>query len=331
MSSTRRGADPAISTPLRRGLAILLALGGVALAAYLIHRALRGYSTEEIVASLQALPALRLVAAGGFVAASYLCLTVFDALAVRHAGRDLPYRHVALASFTSLSLGHTIGFAALSSGAVRYRFYVRLGLDAEEIAKIVLFCGVTVALGLATLGGAVCLLRRELVGEVTGLDPLAVAALGAGFAAVPAGYLLLAAFVRKPLHVRKWCFEMPGSKVAVAQIAIGALNFACVAAALHQLLMATGAVDYAAVLTVYVIANLLSIVSHVPGGLGVIEGVVMLLLPGTDVIGPLIAFRVLYFLAPFALGIVCFAASELAYRSGRATPSGQTGKALEQS
>src|SRR5690606_1118282 len=45
-----------------------------------------------------------------FAAASYLCLTGFDALAVRYAGRPLPYRRVALASFVSLTIGHNIGF-----------------------------------------------------------------------------------------------------------------------------------------------------------------------------------------------------------------------------
>src|SRR3712207_8967800 len=50
-------------------------------------------------------------------------------------GRPLSYPKVALASFVSLSLGHNIGFAGLSSGAIRYRFYSRAGLTAEEVAK----------------------------------------------------------------------------------------------------------------------------------------------------------------------------------------------------
>lgn len=318
-------------TPLRRLLAAGLALAGVALAAYLVHRALRGYSFAEIVDSLRALPFSRMAVAGGFVAASYLCLTGFDALAIRYVGRAVPYRRVALASFTGLSIGHTLGFAALSSGAVRYRFYSRFGLDAEEIAKIILFCGVTVALGLATLGGAVCLARGDLVEQLTGLDGLAVIALGAGCVAFPAGYLILALVLRRPLKVRSWRFAMPAPRIALAQVAIGAANFACVGAALHQLLGAAGPVDYAAVLSVFVIANLLAIVSHVPGGLGVIESVVALLLPGMAVIGPLIAYRVLYYLGPFALGLICLGASEIVFRGTPAGAARRDGRLAEQS
>ncbi|HEX2727361.1 MAG TPA: UPF0104 family protein, partial [Beijerinckiaceae bacterium] len=50
-----------------------------------------------------------------------------------------------------------------------------------------------------------------------------------------------------------------------------------------------------------------------------IESVVTYLLPGTEVIGALIVFRFVYFLAPLAIGCVVFAVTELAFRrKGRA-------------
>ena len=84
---------------------------------------------------MTAIPWTRLLAAGGFAAASYVCLTGFDALGVRYAGRPLAYGRVALASFTALSIGHNLGFAALSSGAVRYRFYRRWGLTGPAVGQ----------------------------------------------------------------------------------------------------------------------------------------------------------------------------------------------------
>jgi uncharacterized membrane protein YbhN (UPF0104 family) len=82
-------------------------------------------------------------------------------------------------------------------------------------------------------------------------------------------------------------------------------NFACVAACLHQVLAAVSEVPYLATATAYVIANVMSILSHVPGGLGVIESVVIFLIPGVTLIGPLIVFRFVYFLVPLALGARC--------------------------
>src|SRR3546814_10919571 len=85
------------------------------------------------------------------------------------------------------------------------------------------------------------------------------------------------------------------------------------------MLVATMDVSYVAVASVYVLAILAAIVSHVPGGLGVLEAVVLMLVAesaGSEacIIGVLVAFRVVYFLVPLALGSVLFAGSELARR-----------------
>jgi uncharacterized membrane protein YbhN (UPF0104 family) len=138
---------------LGRRLMPFIAVAAIALAAFLLYRTLSRYSWPEIAASVAAIPVHRLIFAAGFAAASYLCLTGFDYLALRYVGRPLPYRKAALASFVALSMGHNIGLAALSSGTIRYRFYSRWGLSAGEVAKVILFCGITVGLGLITLGG----------------------------------------------------------------------------------------------------------------------------------------------------------------------------------
>jgi uncharacterized membrane protein YbhN (UPF0104 family) len=287
-------------------------------AGLLLYRTLGHYSFGEIVASVRAIPAKRVALAGVFAAASYLCLTGFDALALRYVGKPLPYPKVALASFTSLSLGHNIGFAALSSGAIRYRFYSRWGLTAGEVAKVILFCALTVGLGLATLGAAALLLRADLAMHTTGLPRTAVVSLGIGCLLVPFVYLTLACVARKPLRFRGATLEMPPLRLALAQLVIGPINFACVAACLYNALAAVIDVPYLAVVSAYVIANVTAIVSHVPGGLGVIESVLTVLFPDAKLIGALIAFRCIYFFVPLPIGASLFAISELALRKTRA-------------
>jgi len=292
----------------------LVAAAAIGLAAFLLYRTLSRYSLDQLADAVTAVPIPRLLGAAGFAAASYLCLTGFDYLALRYVGRPLSYPKAALASFTALSLGHNIGLAALSSGAVRYRFYSRWGLNAGEVAKVIVFCGMTVGLGLMVLGGAALLLRSALAVEITGLTRPVVIALGLGCLALPATYLILAAFVRRPLRIRRWSLEVPPLQLALGQIVIGSINFAFVAACLHQALAAVAEVAYPGVASVYVIANATALVSHVPGGLGVIESVVMYLLPQKDLIGPLLVFRFVYFLVPLGLGSMLFAVTELFYR-----------------
>ena len=305
---TRTGRK--LSMPHRKWLLRFILLAAIGLAGFLLYRGLSRYSFDEIVASIQSIPITRLLVAFGFAACSYLCLTVFDALGVRYAGRPLPYAKTALASFVSLSIGHNIGVAALSSGAIRYRFYSKWGLDAGEVAKVILFSGMTVAVGLIMLGGAGMLVNPAAAAELTGFSAEIVVALGIACLASIGVYLLLSAFLRSSLRFRAWTLEMPSLRLAAGQVAIGSLNFAFVAGCLHQTLAAFTDAGYLKVSSVYVIANTTALISHVPGGLGVLETAILYLLPGGTLIGALIAFRFVYFFVPLGFGLTLLLLSE---------------------
>jgi uncharacterized membrane protein YbhN (UPF0104 family) len=311
----------------RRWIGIGIGVFAVSLAAFLLYRTLSRYDFDELVASVTAIPAANLMTAMGFAAASYLCLTGFDWLALRYAGHALPYRTAALASFVSLSIGHNVGLAALSSGAVRYRFYSRAGLTAEKIARVILFCGLTVGVGLIVLAGIVLLARPDLAEAITRLSRPAVIALGVGCLGAAALYVALAYFLRAPLRIRSFVLEMPSVRLAAAQLLIGPLNFACVAACLYFIIAGVADVSYPAVAAVYILANVATIITHAPGGLGVIESVVLTLLQDPKLIGSVLAFRFVYFLAPLALGGALFALTEMrnavaAPDAGQVTSSG---------
>jgi uncharacterized membrane protein YbhN (UPF0104 family) len=305
-----------------RWLKPVLAAAAVLLAGFLLYRTLSRFSWDQILASMASIPASRIGLAGLCAAGSYLCLTLFDWLALRYVGQRLPYRYIALASFVSLSVGHNIGFAALSSGAIRYRFYSRWGVGIGDVARIILFCGVTVGLGLAILGGGAFLLRPDLAAQVTGFSNGSAAAIGLACLAFPIGYVALAAVVRKPLCIRNWRLELPPLRLALGQIVVGPINFALVAGCLYHALAGVGDVSYPAVAAVYVIAIVMSLLAHAPGGLGVIETVVLFLLPQGEFIGALITFRVVYFFVPLCIGGPLFGIAELAFRRGQ--PKAQT-------
>jgi len=301
----------------KRALINATLLLGLLLAAYLLYRVFNRYTLSEVVESIRAIPSLRLIAGVGFAAASYLCLTGFDWLALRYARKPLPYPKAALASFTSLSIGHNLGLAALSSGAVRYRFYSRAGLNAEEIAKVIVFCGVTVGIGLSALAGLALLFIPQDAANLLKLDPTALFSLGLACLGLPALYLALSATLHAPLHLWKWSFEMPSLKLALGQVFIGTLNFIFVAACLHQMLAAKEGVSFVQTATAYVLANLAVLTTHVPGGLGVLEATITHILPGAASIGALVAFRMIYFLLPLLIGLPVFAISEVVFHKRR--------------
>jgi hypothetical protein len=296
---------------LRRGLKIVVPIAAIALAGFLLHRTLSGHSYAELAGLLRQAKPGHVAAALGFAFCSYGCLTLFDLLALHYAQKPLAYRRVALASFVSLSLGHNIGLAALSSGAIRYHFYSRWGLGAGDVAKVILFCGATVGIGLGTLAGLALILKGELAAKLTGLPPGSILALGCGLLLAMAGYLALCAFVRGELEIRSWRVRLPPLRLAALQFVVGPLNFLFVAACLHQALSAIADAAYLDVAASYVLANIASLIAHVPGGLGVIEAVVATTMPGAGVVAGLILFRLAYFLVPLLLGSTLFAVSAL--------------------
>jgi uncharacterized membrane protein YbhN (UPF0104 family) len=292
-----------------------LALAALVLACWLVWRSIRDYSPAEILQALREIPRGHLMAAALFCAASYLVLTGFDWLGVRYAGQRLPYRKVALASFVSLSLGHSIGLAPLGSGAIRARYYARWGLDAEAIAKIIVFCTVTVTLGQMGFAGIALVLAPAPAADWVHIDETVVRAIGAACIAANVVYVILAAWMRAPLRIRSWSFKLPRWRLALLQVVIGTVNFGLLAAALHELLAAAASATFPYVATTFVLANVAALISHVPGGLGVIEWVVLSLFPEANAFAALLVYRTLYYLIPLGVGGLVFAAT--AFRSRR--------------
>jgi glycosyltransferase 2 family protein len=177
----------------------VLGLVAFCMAAYLLYRALSQYNAEEIVESLFAVSPPQLAFGMLFVAGSYFSHTIFDLLASRYVGAKLSYRRVALASFSAISIGHTLGLAAVSSGAIRYRFYSRWGIASADIAKIILFCAMTVGLGLSTLGGLALLLQPEVAAKILSLSQAAAIVVGTACVALSVLYVSLAAVLRPAL------------------------------------------------------------------------------------------------------------------------------------
>jgi uncharacterized membrane protein YbhN (UPF0104 family) len=302
-------------SPRRRILAIAFVILGISVAGYLIYRGLSRYRFDEIVKSIRAVPAGKLAWAAVFTLGSYMCLTGFEWLGIRYTGNRLPYRKVALASFVSLSLAHSIGFSGLSSGAIRYRFYTRWGVSGGDVAKLVLFSGVTVGLGLMVLGGAALLAQPEPLANLVNVDPRLLQVAGGVSLAAAAGYVVLAFTVRGKLTIRQWTLEMPPPWIAAAQIVVGTADFLCVAAALNAVVSSVSDATFLRVATAYVSGNVLTLMIHVPGGLGVIEAATLYLVPSRqNLIGPLLVFRAVYYIVPLMIGLTTLGVAEAIFR-----------------
>jgi phosphatidylglycerol lysyltransferase len=296
--------------PYIGGIAALLVF---AAALVILHSHAQAYRPSEVRRALRTLQAWQPFAALGLAAASYLLLTLYDVLALRHIGRTLPYRGVALASFTGYAFSHTLGFGSLIGPSIRYRIYTPMGLSAGEVAETSAFVIVTFMTGLVAVFPLVALLDPSSL-ETLGISRPAGIAIGTLGLLLMAGYVGLGWWMERPIPLFRYRLHLPRPQTAGAQIALSVADLSLVAAVLYACLPHASAVGYPHVLAVYVLAFVAGLISHVPGGLGVFDAVVVVglsaRLPADQILAGLLAFRVMYQLVPLVGAGVLFGAVE---------------------
>ena len=308
----------------------LIACLAFAYSAWQVWGFVRQYRADEIIAWLAALPPANVLASAAFAFASYLTLTGYDYIAVRYAGGRLAYTKIAIASFVSVGIGYPLGPAPLGTGVLRYFYYTRLGLGLEAFAKLALLIMVTAVMGKFSFTGLVLLYDPATAARLFRIDDAIVIAAAVISLAGVALYVVLCLLWRRRLRIGAWYFGLPNVEIALAQVALGSINYFCIAACLHQLMSAAEPISYPAVASAYMAANFAVLLTHVPGGWGVMEFVLFSILPSLDVIGAVIAFRAIYYLAPLVLGSLLFVTVEgpaalRALISRRATRNAETG------
>jgi len=308
--------------PRLRGVARHLpAILGVVLlvgALFIIQREFSNLRLQDVTAAIGRIPNSALLMSGGATIASYVTLTLYDALGTRFVGYRLSYPRVAFASFTAYALAHNIGFAMLSGAAIRYRLYVLWGLSPAQIAGVVAFTSLTFVLGGLVLAGMSLLVVPHSIPFFGPVMPtLALNAVGVLMLAVVVGYLLLGRF-RPVIRVWRYAIPLPGLPMALAQVALATADVALVGCIMWALLPAAPGLDFLEFLAVYVTAYTAAMASHVPGGLGVFDGTILVglapWLPAADILGSLAVFRLFYYIVPLFLAVFLFAGNEILLR-----------------
>jgi glycosyltransferase 2 family protein len=76
-------------------------------------------------------------------------------------------------------------------------------------------------------------------------------------------------------------------------------------------------ISFETFLAVYILAVMLGVASHAPGGLGVFEATILLALsrfPREPILGALLLYRICYYLVPFVFALALLGAYEIGKR-----------------
>jgi phosphatidylglycerol lysyltransferase len=319
-------ASPAATTteeperPFWRWVGPLAALLVFALVVAVLHREFAQLHIKSVFAHLHAIRRRQILAALGFTALSYWLLSTYEVLALRYLRRLIPYPRILFTSFIAYSFGHTLGFAIFTGSAIRFRLYVTAGISAIEVATVTAFCSLSLGIGLATISGLSLLLSPAHAATVLHLHHNWSLLVGAALLCAVAAYALWACFAHTAFEIRGWALRPPGPAIGLTQLALSVLDLSLSSAVLWSLLPPDAHVPFISFLGVYAAAVIAGIISHVPGGVGVFEAVVLLTVPDVPaeaMLGSLLAYRAIYYLAPLILGTLLFGGKELAAQGAR--------------
>ncbi len=290
------------------------------LAVVVLHHSLSHLRWADVLEELAHTRYRDIVFASLCAIGSYAMLTFYDLLSLRIIGHKLPLWRVIETSFTAYAVGHSVGLSSISGGSVRLRQYSADGLKALEIAAVVALCSLTFTLGVSTLLGLSLILEAEQAQTVLHLKLYLAHALGVLILGIIGVYLLTTAIRHRPISLGGQIFKLPPFRFSVAQLVVSCIDLSLAAGTLYFLLPDHIGLSFPAFIGIYVLAIAAGVASNVPGGLGVFEGVMLLMLPDVPkdkLLGAVLLYRVIYYIVPFILGMVLLLWGEWEVQSKR--------------
>ena len=291
--------------------AALLALAGLAL-----RRELAGVNVAELLRGLRSYGVRHVTFGLVLTAASVLTRGVVELLALRYAGRGVarlvPLRTALATSFVAHAFSHSVGLALPTGAAVRLRAYTGRGLGVAAVARVSAFVTGTVTLGLLATGALALLSTETPVREQH--VAIAVRPVGAILAVLVLAYLTWSgSAMGSAIGSGRWRVPRPSLPLALAQVMLSVVDWLLVGTLLYVLLPTALPLEYPAFLRAYLVAQTAGVASHVPGGVGVFEAVLLTLLAPAAPAGGmgmlaalLLIYRVIYYLVPLAVAIMVF-------------------------
>ncbi|OZI23409.1 hypothetical protein CAL26_08125 [Bordetella genomosp. 9] len=282
----------------------------------------RDVEWEKVMEAVRANTWPVLLRACGVAVASYLIYACFDLLAIPYLGHKIPPLRVMAVGIVAYAFNLNMG-SLIGSVGFRFRLYLKMGLQAAEITRIVGLSLTTNWLGYFWVAGGLFAWGVLPIPDNWNIGAGALRVIGAAMVLAAVAYVALCAWSRR----RSWTIRgheifLPSGKVALAQSVLGSACWMSIGMVVWTLMRHD--VSYALVLGVLLLSGIAGAVTHIPGGLGVVEAVFVAMLSGQvphyEILGTLLTYRAVYYLGPFAIAAVLYFILEAGIRKGANLP-----------
>jgi len=312
MSDPRRNR---IKATLGIGASVLIA----GLAAYVLFRTFQRISVADVVENMRKVPTATLLLAAACTTGALVTLALYEIVVVRYVKHCIGRAKPMITALIAFPLGHAIGQAMLSGGALRYRMYTPAGFTAMEVGATVLLCNLPYGLAFGLLFDLALVFGAAQLAPLFRVSSTWLFALGCIGLVKDAGYLLFVWRRKAPIRLGGWAVKMPTLKLTALQLVVGIVDVGLVSSVLYLLLPGSAGLAFLPFLAVYLASVLAGVLSHVPAGLGVLESMLLLLLPDVppeQLLAAVLIYRVLYEIVPVLLALALWGVFEGFSREG---------------
>jgi len=287
------------------------------LAIWLLYQKLQSYSMSEIKEAISQISPANLILSCVFMVLNYIVLMGYDWLALRAIKKNLTFARVSLVSFIGSVVSLNFG-ALLGGSTVRYRLYTAWGFTPLDIVRLVLMLAVTFWVGAMGLAGLLFIfVPLELPPEL-GMGIVNVRPLGFGLLVACILYHLLCWKANgRAIIIRGKAFALPPFNIAIIQTLVAGIDLVVAAACLYVLFPLDSALSFFEFLPNYLLAQIAVVLTHVPGGVGVLEVILVNLIshiPASTVFATILVFRVIYYLLPLMFASILLGVNEFMLR-----------------
>ncbi len=301
---------------MKKILKFLIAPLGVIIfivAIMLLSNEMKNYSYQQILDTLKAIPSFKIIFAAILALLYYLILGGYDVVAFKYINVPLKFKNVVFTCFISNALGNNTGYSMLFGGSIRYRLYSLYNVSMLNVTKVLFFSSATIWFGLLIIGGIVFTFFPVNFTDgkffFQSSQPLGIL-----FLLAVTLYTLLSLFKSKPIKIfNKWTITFPDIKITLWQMLLATADWVIASCTLFVLLP-SGEISYITLLQIFLVAQMLGILSQVPGGMGVFETAIVMMLPeateSSFVMGALLAYRAIFYFFPLSIALLLLASHE---------------------
>jgi len=302
---------------------LLIGLGIFTAAIWVIWKQVEVLEYDAVMAQFHVLSPVNMLLTLIFTAGAYLTLTIYDSTAFQYIRRRMQFARIMLVSFIAYAFSHNLGFGAVTGNSIRYRFYMHWQVSLIDITKVVVFGGMAYVLGIFAVAGVLILINADSLALAINVPESSAYLIGGGAVVGGSVYLFWSLAQRPTIRVKGVSLPPPRIGIVLTQFGAAAVEWGFAAGALYFLLPEHDALGYWHFIGVFVIAYISGMLSQVPGGLGVFEAVLLLLLPeqmGREtIVAAVITYRAIYYLLPLLVAALLMASAEITIHGRLAT------------